>query len=65
MGCADCIYCVTGLRDVNGNLCVACTKMPSNESGGCGYMIIDHIEYIKGRMWFCPLKLASDPTNVY
>ena len=64
MGCADCIYCVIGLRDANDNLCVACTKMPSNESGGCGYMIIDHIEYIKERMWFCPLKLASDPTNV-
>lgn len=54
--CAICSYCVEGLRDANDDLCVACTKMPSNDPSGCGYMIIDGIDYIRERMWFCPLE---------
>lgn len=46
MGCADCPYCVDGLRDENDQLCCACTKMPSNKPWGCGYMEIDGIDHI-------------------
>lgn len=56
IGCAECTYCVEGLRDEHDELCVACTKMPSNEPWGCGYFEIDGIDYVKERMWFCPLK---------
>ena len=62
MGCADCQYCVDWLRDENDQLCCACTKMPSNKPWGCGYMEIDGIDYIKDRMWFCPLSI-SEITN--
>lgn len=64
MGCADCLYCVEGLRDENDELCCACTKMPSNDPAGCGYMEIDGIDYIKNRMWFCPLITSETVSNI-
>lgn len=59
MGCADCAYCVDGLRDANDDPCCACVKMPSNDPTGCGYMEIDGIDHTKNRMWFCPLKIQE------
>ena len=56
MGCADCAYCVDGLRNENDEICCACIKMPSNDPAGCGYMEIDGIDHVKERMWFCPIK---------
>ena len=56
MTCANCPYCVEGMRDANDVPCTACIKMPSNDPAGCGYMIIDGFDYDKEKAWFCPLK---------
>lgn len=64
MGCADCIYCVDGLHDKNGNFRTVCVKTPSNDPAGCGYMIIDGIDHIKERMWFCHLKLQMRSDSI-
>ena len=59
IGCAECVYCVEGLRDDHDELCVACIKMPSNDPAGCGYREIDGIDYVKDKMPWCPLEMST------
>lgn len=56
LGCAYCPYCSEWFYAEGKGACCACTKMPSNNPSGCGYMEIEGINSLKERMWFCPFQ---------
>lgn len=53
--CASCQFCLDGILDDHDEPCTACELIADNTPWGCGYKIIDGIDYDKERMYFCPL----------
>lgn len=53
--CASCQFCLYGILDDHGEPCTVCELIADNTPWGCGYKIIDGIDYDKERMYFCPL----------